>query len=258
MGPTVAELVDFAKAHNLLLHDRVTPEEFEDMLRDGCFHFSGRSCPCEDAANLHALADSGVSPEFQTCAGSVFITQAHKDFFDNSDSVAGSDIEVTPEMQNAAREIIGTLDQAEDLVNHGEHDAAIEVLQEEAGSSECGSCKQILETEALRIQLVDQTCKGPDGNSCDVELKRLHERYGELRKMEKEITELPEDEVSPYRVCMSDTYADAQIEELVKDLPDKSRHRAKLAVKAKMCGKAQLSPESAFAEYKNKHPEIFA
>lgn len=255
-GPTVSELVDFAKAHNLLLHDRVPPEEFVKMLSNGCFHFDGRKCPCDEAANIGSM---GLDPEFQTCGGSVFITQAHKDFFDSPAAEgAGSDISVTPEMQDTARAIIGTLDASEDLVNHGNYEEAMEVLQDEAGSSECELCSQVLTAESSRVQLVRDTCNGPDGDACEVELKRLHERYGELRKMEKDITDLPEGEVSPYRVCMGDTYSDVEIEALVKDLPDNQRHRAKLAIKSKMCGKGQLTAASAFAEYKAKHPEIEA
>lgn len=248
----MSELRQFAIDNGLLLHDRVTPDEFEEMRADfggNCLSGSGTKCPCDAAKGIAALSPD----EEQVCDGSMFVTKAYRDHWVTQDSLASSE-PVDDDMKAAAIEILDTVEAAEDAINQGEYSNAAEILREKVESSECGTCAALLSAEAVRAQLVEEVC-GIDKNACNKDVKRLHERYAELRKLTKEIGDLKPETVSPYRACIKNAN-DEELATIVSGLPERRRHGAKMAIKAKMCGKAKLTAQAAFAEYLAAHPEV--
>jgi len=248
------ELQQFAIDNGLLLHDRVTPDEFEEMRADfdgNCLSGSGVKCPCEAAKNIAALSPD----EEQVCDGSMFVTKAYREHWENQDSLSSNE-PVDEDLKAAATEILDTVEAAEDAINRGEFVEATEILREKAESSDCGTCAALLSAEAVRAQAVGEICS-IDKQACGKDMKRLHERYGELRKLTREIGDLKPDVVSPYRACIKNAN-DKELDAIVSGLPERRRHGAKMGIKAKMCGKAKLTAEAAFAEYLAAHPEVKA
>jgi hypothetical protein len=248
------ELQQFAIDNGLLLHDRVTPDEFEDMRADfdgNCLSGSGVKCPCDAAKSITALSPV----ENQVCDGSMFVTKAYREHWETQDSLSSSE-PADEELKAAATEILDTVEAAEDAINRGEFNEATEILREKAESSNCGTCAALLSAEAVRAQAVGEIC-GVDKQACGKDMKRLHERYGELRKLTREIGDLKPETVSPYRACIKNAN-DKELDTIVSGLTERRRHGAKMAIKAKMCGKAKLTAEAAFREYLAAHPEVSA
>ena len=248
------ELQHFAIDNGLLLHDRVSPDEFEEMRADfggNCLSGSGIKCPCEAAKSIAALSPD----EEQVCDGSMFVTKAYREHWEVQDSLSSSE-PADENMKAAATETLDTIEAAEDAVNRGEFTEATEILREKAESSDCGTCAALLSAEAVRAQAVGEIC-GIDKQACGKDMKRLHERYGELRKLARDIGDLKPDTISPYRACIKNAN-DKELDVIVSGLPERRRHGAKMAIKAKMCGKAKLTAEAAFAEYLVAHPEVKA
>jgi len=248
------ELQQFAIDNGLLLHDRVTPDEFEEMRADfggNCLSGSGVKCPCETAKNITALSPD----EEQVCDGSMFVTKAYREHWEAQDSLSSSE-PANEDMKAAATAILDTVEAAEDAINRGDYVEATEILREKAESSECGTCAALLSAEAVRAQAVGEIC-GIDKNACTKDLKRTHERYAELRKWTRDLGDLKPETISPYRTCIKNAN-DKELDVIVSGLPERRRHGAKMGIKAKMCGKAKLTAEAAFAEYLAAHPEVKA